>query len=170
MSDFERDSDIPRIPLRIGPPFWTKPPHYNGEYYFGGKCGNVNSYSLWLENSVKRWLVVGTYDWKSKVGVTVIPACVMSQVKKCKTPISAMWLSKCGKYVLLPGDDENFKGFAIGSRETDYFNKWLPKTYWIEYYTYSAVPRYRYSYVNREYCLYFYFSMEFIQCLCCGLF
>jgi hypothetical protein len=145
---------FPTIHNRIEPPRWfALPAQYNGEYYFGDSAsGNYAMANLWSDNPTNRWAVVGTYDPPICVpGVLQPDLKCFPEPQKFMTPISSMWLSRCGRYILHPDEQDPFPASDIAFGEDHFFGKWLPQNTWKEYYTYAATTRFRYCYNNRKF-------------------
>jgi hypothetical protein len=140
-------STFPIIPNRVVPPRWSEVYPYLGQYYFGNELGC--DVSKMFCRAEKKWAVVGVLCLKTQPGIFEFPE-TSTIGRKCKSPISVMWLSRCGEYVLYP---KYFQGFKLDTAENDYQDWWVPKATanWDEFYTHSASEGAKYCYQNRKY-------------------
>jgi hypothetical protein len=136
---------IPRMPV---PPRTVKIPNFLGNYYFGDEQGS-DVPKLFHESKNNKWVIVCCSEFQTQPGVFVPQKLKVTQKFKCG--LSTMWLSACGRYVLYPPTKQDFPGFNYQTgEEADYFDFWLPKPNWKEYYTCSWSPGIKYCIQERK--------------------
>jgi hypothetical protein len=98
------------------------------------------------------WSMVGSVNVETRHGESKLPDDAARAVVY-KTPISSMWQSACGRFVLYPPDedDENGFGFDLDKDELDYLGIWLPSHDWNEFYCRASVPGKKFNFRNRKY-------------------
>jgi hypothetical protein len=124
---------------------WVKLSDKRGKYYFGSDKYAAETCEMFEEH---RWAVIGMRGDPAKIGVEEPTGGFF------RTPVSTMWISECGKFMLHPTKEE-FEGFIVSRSqdETTVISKWFPSRYWPEYHTYGAYRRscFKYCYKDRKF-------------------
>jgi hypothetical protein len=113
------------------------PANYCGAYMFGEDFGtDADQERYYQEHKDSAWAIVTCCKQKSdpvifkKTGTNPFK---LGKPVACTTPISSIWQSECGRFVLFPKSN-----YSLPCDEAEAKKNWFPKLDWVEYLTMAS--------------------------------